>query len=205
MGLFGQSVDEVQQAQDAQRQAQALQIANLTNGQLTNYNGALAGGRIADGIRSAFGVPNTQLDNANKLQAIQAETEQEAPFNDDPLKHMQLAISKLMQNGLQTEAANALNHYKEYAGAQAQQQTAQAALLKAQAPQVDKVKSVSMGDNGKLNIFTEGGVAKQIDAPDGFKLPEQNTGSAPSLIQYQNARINLFNFTNNCLIIWVLF
>ena len=77
MGLFGQSVDEVQQAQDVQRQAQALQIAQLTNGQITNYNGALAGGMLGDGIKSAFGVPNIQLDNANKLQAIQAETEQD--------------------------------------------------------------------------------------------------------------------------------
>ena len=191
MGLFGQSVDEVQQAQEAQRQGQALQIAQLTNGQLTNYNGALTGGMIADGLRSAFNVPNTQMDNANKLQSIQAETEQEAPFDTDPLRHMQLAISKLMQYGLQTEAANAMAHYKEYAGAQSQQQTAQANLINAQKGGTDKVKSVSMGSNGMLNILTEGGVAKQVPVPEGFQLPEQNTGSAPSLIQYQNARDNL--------------
>ena len=104
---------------------------------------------------------------------------------------MQLAISKLMQNGLQSEAANAMAHYKDYAGAQSQQQTAQANLIKSQKEGSDKVKSVSMGSNGMLNILTENGVAKQVPVPEGFQLPEQNTGSAPSLIQYQNARDNL--------------
>ena len=186
MGLFGQSVDEVQQSQNAQRQAQALQIAQLTNGQLTNYNGALTGGMIADGIRGAFGVPNTQMNNANKLQSIQAETEQEAPFNTDPLKHMQLAISKLMQNGLQTEAANAMAHYKEYAGAQSQQQTAQANLIKAQREQYAKVKDFAQGTDGKTYANFDDGTQKELE-----HQTVANTGSAPSLIQYQNARDNL--------------
>lgn len=113
-GLFGLSQQDVQSGIDDQNQKQALQQALLTRGQMNNYNGALAGQMIGAGIDEAAGNQDPQIEKAQKLQQVQQQTEQQAPWQTDPEAHMKLAVKNLLDAGLQTEAGNAYQSYLEY-------------------------------------------------------------------------------------------
>lgn len=132
ISMFGLSPDDAQQAQQAQDQQNAFNIAQLNRGQLTNYNGALTGAMLGHGIESAFGIQSPMVAKAKKLQEVEQMTEQQAPWQTDPEAHMKLAISNMMKAGLQTEAGNAYQHYLDF-----QKQQTEGLREKSYAKQVD--------------------------------------------------------------------
>lgn len=162
MGMFGLSPEETQVQQQQANQENAYALSKLDNNQVSNYYGSLAGQRIGDSITSAFGVEDPAMVKAKKLQIIQQQTEQDAPFQADPEKHMLLGIKNLLGAGFNNEAESGYKHYLDFAKQNTSNMNAQ-----------------SMAANTQINVDKQAD-SRNADNEFNTLLPTLNQPVAPS-------------------------
>lgn len=103
-GLFGPTVEQIQQAQLAQDQAQALQIAQLSPQQALSYHGSVAGsgfGRALNTLGNQFGITREDpaLDDAKVMKQVVDDVRSAGVDVNDPAKFYRQVADKLSSAG----------------------------------------------------------------------------------------------------------
>lgn len=172
MGMFGLSPDEAQQQIQQDSQNKALTLSQLNGNQLDTYNGSLTGDMLGHGLDSLFGNENPAMAKAKKLQAIQQQTEQDAPFTDDPEKHMLLGIKNLVGAGFNAEAESGYKHY-----------------LEMQKQNASNMNAQSMAANTKINVDKQSREqAANNSLPDLLQTLNQPTAPSNETAQFTDSK-----------------